>query len=89
MVLEDVEYKEVTPYTDIDPKTYQVDVVLNENGQSTDFPFGTRCINLTLDLLPVGISISSSIGNISIVLNKKEYLIKMDPLSRTLEKKGY
>ncbi|WP_303005804.1 DUF4397 domain-containing protein [Romboutsia ilealis] len=33
MVLEDVEYKEVTPYTDIDPKTYQVDVVLNENGQ--------------------------------------------------------
>ena len=33
MFLEDVEYKEVTPYTDIDPKTYQVDVVLNENGQ--------------------------------------------------------
>lgn len=33
MVLEDVEYKEVTPYTDIDPKTYQVDVLLNENGQ--------------------------------------------------------
>ena len=33
MVLQDVEYKEVTPYTDIDPKTYQVDVVLNENGQ--------------------------------------------------------
>ena len=33
MVLEDVEYKEVTPYTDVDPKTYQVDVLLNENGQ--------------------------------------------------------
>ncbi|HJG95738.1 MAG TPA: DUF4397 domain-containing protein [Romboutsia timonensis] len=33
MVLEDAEYKEVTPYTDIDPKTYQVDVLLNENGQ--------------------------------------------------------
>lgn len=33
MLLEDVEYKEVTPYTDIDPKTYQVDVLLNENGQ--------------------------------------------------------
>ena len=39
------------------------------NNISTDFPFGTRCINLTLDLLPVGISISSSIGNISIVLS--------------------
>ena len=33
MVLEDAAYKEVTPYTDIDPKTYQVDVLLNENGQ--------------------------------------------------------
>ena len=33
MVLEDAEYKEATPYTDIDPKTYQVDVLLNENGQ--------------------------------------------------------
>ncbi len=33
IVLEDAEYKEVTPYTDIDPKTYQVDVLLNENGQ--------------------------------------------------------
>lgn len=33
MVLEDIEYKEVTPYTDIDPKTYQVDVLLNENSQ--------------------------------------------------------
>lgn len=33
MVLEDVEYKEVTPYTDIDPKTYQVDVLLNKNNQ--------------------------------------------------------
>lgn len=33
MVLEDAEYKEVTPYTDIDPKTYQVDILLNENGQ--------------------------------------------------------
>ena len=33
MVLEDVEYKEVTPYTDVDPKTYQVDVLLNENGR--------------------------------------------------------
>ena len=33
MVLEDAEYKEVTPYTDIDPKTYQVYVLLNENGQ--------------------------------------------------------
>ena len=33
VVLKDVEYKEVTPYTDVDPKTYQVDVLLNENGQ--------------------------------------------------------
>ena len=32
-VLENVEYKDVTPYVDIDPKTYQVDVLLNENGQ--------------------------------------------------------
>ena len=32
-VLEDVKYKDVTKYTDIDPKTYQVDVLLNENGQ--------------------------------------------------------
>ena len=32
-VLEDVKYKDVTQYTDIDPKTYQVDVLLNENGQ--------------------------------------------------------
>ena len=32
-VLEDVEYKEITPYTDVNPKTYQVDVLLNENGQ--------------------------------------------------------
>ncbi|WP_296646641.1 DUF4397 domain-containing protein [Romboutsia sp. 13368] len=32
-VLEDVEYKEITPYTDVNPKTYQVDVLLSENGQ--------------------------------------------------------
>ena len=30
MVLEDAEYKEVTPYTDIDPKTYQEAVYLME-----------------------------------------------------------
>lgn len=32
-VLEDVEYKEITPYIDVNPKTYQVDVLLSENGQ--------------------------------------------------------
>lgn len=33
VVLKDVEYKEVTQYTDVDPKTYQVDVLLSENGR--------------------------------------------------------
>lgn len=33
IVLEGVEYKEVTPYTDIDPKTYQVDILATENGR--------------------------------------------------------
>ncbi len=32
-VLENIEYKEVTPYTDIEPKTYQVDILLSENGR--------------------------------------------------------
>ena len=32
-VLENVVYKDITPYMDIDPKTYQVDVLLNENSQ--------------------------------------------------------
>ena len=32
-VLENVSYKDVTSYIDINPKTYQVDVLLNENGQ--------------------------------------------------------
>lgn len=33
IVLEGIEYKEVTPYTDIDPKTYQVDILATENGR--------------------------------------------------------
>ena len=33
VVLKDVEYKEVTQYTDVEPKTYQVDVLLSENGR--------------------------------------------------------
>lgn len=32
-VLKDVKYKDVTEYTDVDPKTYQVDVLLSENNQ--------------------------------------------------------
>ena len=32
-VLKAVKYKDVTEYTDIDPKTYQVDVLLSENDQ--------------------------------------------------------
>lgn len=32
-VLDNVGYKDITPYTDTNPKTYQVDVLLNENGQ--------------------------------------------------------
>ena len=32
-VLKDVKYKDVTEYTDVDPKTYQVVVLLSENNQ--------------------------------------------------------
>ena len=33
VVLEDIKYKDVTEYMDVNPKTYQVDVLLSENQQ--------------------------------------------------------